>query len=126
MMKNLFVIVGCCVAIAALSGCVNTLDGRKQAGVPGLKDKIESKYQFPPAQVLTAARAALKHNGTIVSDDSVTQTVTAKVDTRTVIVKVSEIDPKVTGVIVQVRAKGGGTDIDLAAEIDKQIALNLK
>jgi hypothetical protein len=41
-------------------------------------------------------------------------------------VKVEEIDPKVTRVIVQVRTKGGGTDIDLASEIDKQIALHLQ
>ena len=67
----------------------------------------------------------LTHNGTLVSDDSVNNTVTAKVDTRTVWVKVTEIDPNVSGVTVQARTQGGAADVDLASQIDKQIALHL-
>lgn len=91
-----------------------------------MKDKIESRYERPVAQVVSATRETLKFNGTLVSEDVVNNTLQAKVDTRTVYVKVEEVDPKVTKVIVQVRSKGGGSDIDLAAEIDKQIALHLK
>ncbi|HEY6168159.1 MAG TPA: DUF3568 family protein [Verrucomicrobiae bacterium] len=126
MKKNLVIGLICCAAAAALSGCVNTVDGHSKAGVPWLKDKIESRYERSLPQVMNAAREALKVNGTIISDDVVINTLKASVNTRTVFVKCEEVDPKVTRVIVQVRTKGGGNDIDLAAEIDKQIALHLK
>ena len=126
-MKKKFVIgLVCCVAMAALSGCVNTVDGHSKAGVPFMKDRIESRYERSLSQVMNAAREALKTAGTIISDDVVINTLKASVNTRTVFVKCEEIDPKVTRVIVQVRTKGGGKDIDLAAEIDKQIALQVK
>ena len=40
-------------------------------------------------------------------------------------VRVEEVDPKVTRVLVQCRTKGGGADLALASEIDKRIALRL-
>jgi len=126
MMKNAIGILTCCAAVTLFSGCVNTIDGRSRAGMPWIKDRIESRYERPVAQVMGAARETLKFNGTVVSEDVVSNTIQAKVDTRTVYVKVDEVDNKVTKVVVQVRSKGGGSDIDLAAEIDKQIALHLK
>lgn len=126
MKKNMLSILICCAAATLFTGCVETIDGRSKAGVPWMKDKIESKYAFPVAKVMDAARSTLKFNGTVVSEDIVTNTLQGKVDTRTVYVKVEEIDPKVTRVVVQVRTKGGGTDIDLASEMDKQIALHLQ
>ena len=51
--------------------------------------------------------------------------VQGKVNQRTVYVRVEQIDPKITGVAVQTRTQGGVSDIDLAAQIDKQIALEL-
>ena len=46
--------------------------------------------------------------------------------TRTVWVKVEPVDAGTTRVIVQARTKGGGSDLDLASDIDKQIALRLQ
>lgn len=108
-----------------LTGCVSTVDGHKKMGIPMVKDKIESRYQRPIPQLITAAMEVLKRNGTVVSNDTINNTVTAKVDTRTVWVKVSEVDPNITGVIVQARTAGGVADVDLASDIDKQIALHL-
>jgi hypothetical protein len=39
-------------------------------------------------------------------------------------VKLEELEPQVTRVLVQVRA-GAGSDINLAAEMDKQIGIQL-
>lgn len=108
-----------------LTGCVSTVDGHMKMGVPLVKDKIESKYPRGIPQLIAAAKAVLARNGTLVSDDTINNTVTARVDTRTVWVKVTEVDPNVSGVIVQARTKGGAPDVDLASEIDKQIALHL-
>jgi hypothetical protein len=115
------------VALAAFStGCVKTVDGHMKAGMPFIKDKIVSSYERPVAQIFAAAKEVLAANGTLNREDTINKTVEAKVNQRTVFVKISEVDPNVTQVTVQVRTKAGVSDIDLAAEIDKQIALRLK
>ena len=43
-----------------------------------------------------------------------------------VYVKVSEVEPNINEIVVQVRTDAGWSDIDWAAEIDKQIALRLQ
>jgi hypothetical protein len=48
------------------------------------------------------------------------------VDNRRVIVLVREVEPGVSEVLVEARTKMGGPDVVLAAELDKQIALQLK
>ena len=108
-----------------LSGCVSTIDGHMKAGVPFVKDKVESRYQRTIPQLIAAAKVVLARNGALVSDDTINNSVTARVDTRTVWVKVSEVDANVSQVTVQARTKAGAADVDLAREVDKQIALHL-
>ena len=113
------------LSAAFLSGCVSTVDGRREAGVPLSKDKIVRIYERPVLQVWAAAKDVLNVNGTIFSEDVMQSTVSARVDTRTVRVKVESMDQKTTRVTVQTRTKAGAGDIDLAGEIDKQIAIRL-
>ena len=125
--KFLAVIAG--VAVVA-AGCVGTVSGRKTAAVPWLKDQIEGQYKRPPAQVFDAAKAVLTVNGTLLSESTIhgTNTVLAlegKVNQRNVWISVQPVDAEVTSVIVQARTKGGGTDIELVHELEKQIALKL-
>ena len=109
-----------------LTGCVSTVDGHMKMGVPLVKDKIESRYERSVPQLIAASKAVLARNGSLVADDTINNTITGRVDTRTVWVKAYEIDPRgVSGVIVQARTKAGAADVDLASEIDKQIALHL-
>lgn len=125
-MKNKFLILLAVSALAVFaSGCVATVDGHTRAAVPFVKDKIASRYQRPVAQIFAAARKVLEDNGRLNSVDTLNNSLIAKVDTRTIWVKVTEVDPTVSEVLVQVRKRNGGTDIDLASEIDKQIALQL-
>lgn len=125
-MKNFAV---SCALLAALvvatPGCYRTLDNRARAGVPFSKDKISGQYERTIDQVQAAARKVLEYNGQIVSDDIVSRVLVGKVDTRTVYVGLTEVEPSVTAVTVQARRKTGAADVDLAAEIEKQIALNL-
>jgi len=106
-------------------GCITTVGGEKTAGVPFRKDKIESRYVRPALLVYAAAKETLAMFGTLIGDDSIKQVLEAKVNQRSVWVKITEEEPNLTLVQTQVRTKSGGTDIDLAAEIDKQIALRL-
>jgi hypothetical protein len=115
---------GCLLMV--LSGCVSTVDGRSRAGVPFSKDTIESRYERPAAQIFDAAKEVLKYNGTLTAENTINNSLEGKVDTRTVWVAVDEVEPKVSRVRTQARKKSGAGDVDLAAEIDKQIALRLK
>jgi hypothetical protein len=115
-------------ALAGLAaGCVETVDGRSEMGVPFLKDKIEGRYERSVPQVLEAARAVIKFNGQLTADNTVNNSLEGKINQVSVWIKVDEIDPvkPVSRVQVQARDRSGGSDLDLAAEIDKQIALQL-
>lgn len=123
-MKVILLVFACGLAVL-FSGCVGTVDGRTRAGVPFKKDKMEGRYERSVSQVFSAAKGVLGRLGQLNSEDTINKVLYAKVDTRNVWVKVEELDPKVTRVVVQVRTKGGSTDIDLAAQVEKEIALAL-
>jgi len=113
-----------------LAGCVSSLDGRKHAGVPFLKDTIEGRYERTPDQVYAAARRVIEFNGTLVNETTIHGTnvirvLEGKVNQRSVWARVEPVDARVTSVQVQVRTPGGGKDADLAHELEKQIALQL-
>jgi len=113
------------------AGCVPTVTGRTSFGVPFVKDSVEGHYERPLDQVYDAAKEVVKFNGTLVNESilhtetNMVKTVEGKVNQRSVWIRVEAMDPRVTGVAVQTRTKGGGTDVDLAHEIEKQIALKL-
>ena len=113
------------ILLAVAAGCQTDPAGRKRAGIPLVKDTIEGRYQRGPAQIFQAARQVLELNGTLTGENTINSTLEAAVDNRRVIVKVDEVEPGVSRVQVEARRKGGAADIDLAAEIDKQIALKL-
>ncbi|MDB6015949.1 MAG: hypothetical protein JWR19_438 [Pedosphaera sp.] len=120
----LLVIVG---LAGVVTGCVSTVDGRSQPGLPFVKDKVEGRYERSVPQVFEAAKQVLAYNGTLVGENTINNSLEAKVNQSSVFVRVEAVDPAkpVTSVTVQVRAKGGTTDVDLAHEIEKQIALKL-
>jgi len=110
--------------LALSSGCVGTETGHTTAGMPLTKDTITSRYEKPVAPLAAAARAVLARNGKLLVDNVVDNTFHAKVNQRNVWVRVSDLDGKISVVSVQARGPMGG-DVDLAAEISKQIALQL-
>ena len=117
--------------VAFVIGCVNTVNGRKTAAMPFVNDRLQGRYERSVDEVFTAAKEVVKFNGTL-SDESTLYTSTnavrvleGRVNEKKVWVRVEEVDPKVSCVTVQVRGKAGGKDINLTAELEKQIALKL-
>ncbi len=133
-MKMKFFVALLGLAVLAV-GCVNTVGGRKKAGVPFIKDKIQARYQVPIDQVYNAAKEVIQTKGVLVSENilhnqtntvnNLAKIVEGKVNQRSVWVRVEQVDPKISDVTVQTRTSAGGSDIDLAAQIDKEIALKL-
>jgi hypothetical protein len=117
-----------------VTGCVSKVSGGKTAGVPWGKDRIEARYERSLDQVYQAAIEVIRFKGLVVNESTlhgqtnavnqIVKTIEGKVDQRTVYIRMEQVD-KVTAVAVQARTSGGGGDIDLAATIDKQIALKL-
>lgn len=107
-------------------GCYHDTDGRSHMGKPFSKDRLESRYERPVDQVFGAAKEVLGFNGTLVAENTIAKTLEAKVDNNRVWVKVEEVEPNISRVYVQARKNSGGGNIDLASEIDKQIALQLQ
>jgi hypothetical protein len=129
-MKAKFLLGLAGLAILAI-GCVSTVNGRKTAAVPFVKDRIEGRYERPAAQVFNAAKEVVALNGTLTRESTIhtaTNGVLAlegKVNQRNVWISVEQLDPKISSVIVQARTKGGGSDLELCHELEKQIALKL-
>jgi len=118
-------------ALVFVTGCVSTVNDRHAfALVPG-KDQFESRYERTPDVVYAAALEVIKFNGTITRESVVNpgptqlKTIEAKINGRDVWVRVEQVDSKITSVTVQVRTKGGGTDLDLTQQLATQIGIKL-
>ncbi len=114
------------------TGCVSTVNEHSTAGVPLIKDKIEQSYPRSVDAVFEAAKAVVLEKGSLINEGTVymsqnnaVKTVEARVNGRKVWIRAESIEPKVTKVVVQVRTSGGGSDMDLAAQINTEIALKL-
>ena len=133
--KCLAAILGVAAVAVFVTGCVSTVSGDTKAGVPFVKDKIEAAYERPMETVFQAAKDVIKANGAIIREttlqnqtntvNGIAKVVEGKVNQCSVWVLTAQVDRKVTQVTVQTRTSAGGADINLAAEIDKQIALRL-
>ncbi len=119
-------------ALALLvTGCVGTVSGGHTAGVPFSKDTVEGRYERTVDEVFTAAKDVISKNGVLNtesilhSETNQVKTAVGKINQRTVYVRVEPATPTITAVAVQARNQGGAADIELAHEVEKQIALKL-
>jgi ribosome-binding protein aMBF1 (putative translation factor) len=85
---------------------------------------------LPLEQIFLSAKEVLAGEkgglGVLQSENRVNNSLVAKVNTRLVYVKVTEVEANINEIVVQVRTDAGWSDVDLASEIDKQIALRLQ
>ena len=112
-------------------GCVGTVNDRKTAAVPFVKDRIEGRYERTVGEVYDAAVYVLKMNGSLQNEvvlhqgDEVARAIEGRVNQRRIWMRVEPVDETVTAVVVQARTSAGGTDRNLAFELEKQIAIQL-
>lgn len=128
------ILLGLVVAVSAavITGCSSTQTGRHVAAVPFVKDSVEGRYERTVPQVYSAAKAVIIANGTLQNEVTLHGTngvavlgIEGRVQDRKVFVGVRGLEPRLTSVTVQVRTKTGGRDLDVAHEIEKQIAIKL-
>ena len=127
-MKLLACVLG---AVVLVTGCVDTASGGKTAAIPFIKDKFLSLYKVAPEIVYQAAKDVIKDDG-IITNEGINYTgptqvkfVQGKVNESKVWIGVTPADKDLTQVTVQVRRSGGGSDLVLANQIDKEIAVRM-
>jgi hypothetical protein len=112
-------------------GCVQTVNDGRTAAWPLVNDKLEGRYQRSMSQVYAASVDVIGRLGTIARESTINpgtnevKTIEGQVNERRIWVRVEAVDPNITSVIVQARTMGGGSDIPLTHEIEKQIAIGL-
>jgi outer membrane murein-binding lipoprotein Lpp len=113
-------------------GCVRTVSDTHSPSVSFAKDRVEGRYERSIDVVYRAAFTVMGQQGVVVTEfiphDTATnvRSLQAKVDQCNVWVRVSaEDDPKITSIVVEARTKWGNSNIDLAHELEKEIALQL-
>ena len=127
-MKLLACVLG---AVILVTGCVSTASGGKTGGIPLIKDKFVSLYKVAPEIVFQAAKDVVKDDGVITNEGINYATgndvkfVQGKINEAKVWVSVEVVDKDLTQVTVQVRRSGGGSDLVLANQIDKEIAVKM-
>ena len=125
-MKLLALLTGAGVVVCG-TGCVHTVDGRSEPGVPLVKDKADARYPRSVPVVLGAARTVLSHDGALVADNTLNNTLEARVNKHEVWVKVTPEDPvkPITAMTVEARSDYGTPDRDLAFQLREEITLQL-
>lgn len=118
--------------VIVATGCVSTVSGTKSPAIWFGRDSVQGRYERPMDQVYQAAVAAIKVDGALLTEyiphDTTNATLSfyGKVNQRNVWVRVEAVDPKITEVTVQARTTMGDTDIDVAHEVEKEVALQLQ
>lgn len=118
------------IAVIA-TGCISTVSGTHTAAMTWSKDNIEGRYQRSVDQVYQAAVTVIQTDGVLITEfiphdsTNTVRSLQGKVNQRNVWIRVEAVDPKVTAATVQVRSKAGISEVDLAAQLQTEIALQL-
>jgi hypothetical protein len=119
--------------VIVATGCVSTVSGTHSPAMSFGKDAVSGRYERSLDQVYGAAVQVVQNNGTMITEyipHESTNTIRALYGKANdgnvnIWVRVEAVDPKVTEVTVQTRSKWGSKDLDLAHELEKEIALQL-
>ena len=130
-MKSKIFIVLAGLALVA-GGCVTTVSDTKTPAITFGKDRVPGRYERSLEQVYQAAFKVMSTDGVVVREYIPHETANnarslqGRVNQCNVWISVaSEDDPKVTAVVVQARTKWGVSNVELAHELEKEIALQL-
>ena len=119
-------------AVVVAAGCVSTVsDTHTFAVSPVARDSVADRYNRPLDVVYKASVAVINDNGALVTEyvphdyTNEVRSLEGRVNNRKVWIRVEQVDPKLSQVDVQARTTMGRSDLDLAHEIAKDIALKL-
>lgn len=123
------------MALAAIAlvtaGCITTVSDTKVAGNPIGRDSVGGIYRRPLDEVYRAAVQVINNDGKLLTEyipHDTTNTVRAfmgQVNRNKVWVRVEAMGPQTSEISVEARTKWGNQNLDLAHELEKEVALQL-
>ena len=127
------IIFAALVGMAILTGgCVKTVSDTHTPAIWFGKDRVPGRYERSVDQVYQAAFKVINDNGVVVTEyiphdtSNGVRSLLGKVNQCNVWVRVeADEDGKTTLITVEARTKWGNSNIDLAHELEKDIALQL-
>ena len=129
MKKMIFAVLAGAALVA--TGCRSTVADTHTFASTWSKDTITGRYYRTVDQVYHASVTVIQNNGVLTTEyiphdnTNAVRSLQGKVNQNNVWVRVESVDPKTTQVEVQARGSWGGSDVDLAHELEKEIALQL-
>jgi hypothetical protein len=118
-------------AALCLAGCVNTVTQDNPGKPPAYRDRIEAQYKQPAQKVFEAAKRAFTSFGNITRESASVSSaaqlcyIEGAINQDRVYIRIEGISPSSTKMIVQVRAPMGGTNLQMANEIQRQTEVEL-
>ena len=129
-MKTIIFAVFAGLVIVA-TGCVKTVSGTHSPALTWSKDRVVGRYERSIDQVYRASVKVITDNGVIITEyiphdtTNSVRSLQGKVNEKNVWISVEAETPAITQVIVQARSSMGISDIALAHELEKEVALQL-
>jgi hypothetical protein len=126
MKKVIFPIVAGLVVF--LTGCVGTVTQTKPGLPPNYQDRVAVRYEHSVERVFAAAKNALNSFGhisreaEIFSETTAIRTIEGGINRNAIYIRIEGQGPRASTAVVQVRTKSGGTDLRVAADLQKNIA----
>ena len=117
-------------AVIITSGCVGTASGGKTPALVPNRDEVQGRYQRSVDQVYQAAVQVVQTDGVLIKEfiphdtTNTVRSLQAKVNKRNVWIRVGAESPQITQITVQARSGTSG-DVELAHQLEKEIALKL-
>jgi hypothetical protein len=117
-------------AVIITSGCVGTVSGTKTPALVPNRDDVQGRYQRSVDQVYQAAVQVVQSDGVLIKEyiphdtTNTVRSLQAKVNKRNVWIRVGAESPQITQITVQARSGTSG-DVELAHQLEKEIALKL-
>jgi hypothetical protein len=125
-------IIFAALAGAALiaTGCRTTVADTHTFASTWSQDHVTGRYNRTVEQVYHASVSVIQNNGVLIREyitpgTNIVRSLEGKVNQENVWIRVEPIDPKTSQVDVQARGSWGSSDVDLAHELEKEIALQL-
>lgn len=126
---TLFALAAAAAVITA--GCVSTVSDTHAFATTWSQDSVTGRYNRTVDQVYQAALYVVGQNGVVLTEyiphdaTNNVRSVQGRVNDKKVWLRVSDVDSRTSQIDVEARSSWGVSDIDLAHELEKEVALKL-
>ena len=128
-MKKGITIILAAVALG-VAGCVSKVTQDNPGKPPAYRDRIEVQYKQPAEKVFEAAKRAFNSFGNITRESSPASGaqlwfIEGLINGNRVYIRIEGAASTSTKMIIQIRAPGGGTNLQMANELNRQTEIEL-